>query len=61
MTATFNPPQRILMGSDFGFCWCPHGTYARELTHYVKLAGFKSMDALVAATHLLVPIQSYKA
>lgn len=40
----------ILMGSDFGFCWCPHGTYARELTHYVKLAGFSPMDALVAAT-----------
>jgi imidazolonepropionase-like amidohydrolase len=43
---------RILMGSDFGFSWCPHGTYARELTHYVKLAGFKPMDALVAATRL---------
>jgi imidazolonepropionase-like amidohydrolase len=43
---------RILIGSDFGFSWCPHGTYARELTHYVKLAGFKPMDALVAATQL---------
>ena len=43
---------RILMGSDFGFAWCPHGTYARELTHYVKLAGFSPMDALVAATKL---------
>ncbi|MCI0464961.1 MAG: amidohydrolase family protein [Gemmataceae bacterium] len=40
----------ILMGSDFGFSWCPHGTYARELTHYVKLAGFSPMEALVAAT-----------
>ncbi len=43
---------RILMGSDFGFSWCAHGTYARELTHYVKLAGYSAMDALVAATRL---------
>jgi imidazolonepropionase-like amidohydrolase len=40
------------MGGDFGFCWCPHGTYARELTHLVKLVGYKPMDALVAATRL---------
>jgi imidazolonepropionase-like amidohydrolase len=40
----------VLVGSDFGFAWCPHGTYARELTHYVKLAGFRPMDALVVAT-----------
>jgi imidazolonepropionase-like amidohydrolase len=40
----------VLVGSDFGFAWCPHGTYARELTHYVKLAGFRPMDVLVAAT-----------
>jgi imidazolonepropionase-like amidohydrolase len=40
----------VLMGSDFGFSWCPHGTYARELTHYVKLAGFSPMEAIVAAT-----------
>jgi imidazolonepropionase-like amidohydrolase len=43
---------RILMGSDFGFSWCPHGTYARELTHYVKLAGYSPMEAIVAATKL---------
>jgi imidazolonepropionase-like amidohydrolase len=43
---------KILIGSDFGFCWCPHGTYGRELTHLVKLVGFKPMDALVAATRL---------
>src|SRR5262245_35304247 len=40
----------ILMGSDFGFSWCPHGTYARELTHYVKLTGFSPMEALGAPT-----------
>ena len=43
---------KILMGSDFGFHWCPHGTYGREMTHYVKLAGLKPMEVLVAATKL---------
>jgi imidazolonepropionase-like amidohydrolase len=43
---------KVLIGSDFGFCWCPHGTYGRELTHLVKLVGYKPMDALVAATKL---------
>jgi imidazolonepropionase-like amidohydrolase len=43
---------KILMGSDFGFAWCPHGTYARELTHFVKLAGFSPMEVLLAATKL---------
>jgi imidazolonepropionase-like amidohydrolase len=43
---------RVLVGSDFGFSWCPHGTYARELTHYVKLAGFSPMEAIIAATKL---------
>jgi imidazolonepropionase-like amidohydrolase len=43
---------RILIGSDFGFTWCPHGTYGRELTHLVKLVGYTPMEALVAATRL---------
>jgi imidazolonepropionase-like amidohydrolase len=43
---------KILIGSDFGFSWCPHGTYGRELTHLVKLVGYKPMEALVAATRL---------
>ncbi len=43
---------KVLIGSDFGFSWCPHGTYGRELTHLVKLVGYKPMDALVAATRL---------
>ncbi len=41
---------KVLIGSDFGFSWCPHGTYARELTHLVKLVGLAPMDALVAGT-----------
>lgn len=43
---------KILVGSDFGFCWTPHGTYGRELTHLVKLIGYAPMDAIVAATKL---------
>src|SRR5262249_22620858 len=43
---------KILIGSDFGFCWCPHGTYGREFTHLVKLVGYKPMDAIVAGTQL---------
>jgi imidazolonepropionase-like amidohydrolase len=41
---------RILPGGDYGFAWCPHGTYARDLEHFVKLFGFTPMDAIVAAT-----------
>ncbi len=41
---------RLLVGGDFGFAWCPHGSYARELTHLVQLAGCRPMDVLLAAT-----------
>jgi imidazolonepropionase-like amidohydrolase len=41
---------KILIGSDFGFYWCPHGTYAREFTHLVKLVGLSPMEAIVAGT-----------
>lgn len=43
---------KILIGSDFGFSWTPHGTYGREFSHLVKLVGFKPMDAIVAGTKL---------
>jgi imidazolonepropionase-like amidohydrolase len=43
---------RVVAGGDFGCAWCPHGTYGRELTHLVHLAGYAPMDALVAATRL---------
>jgi imidazolonepropionase-like amidohydrolase len=41
---------RVLIGSGFGFCWCPHGCYGRELTHLVHLVGLAPMEAVVAAT-----------
>ncbi|MCU4182770.1 amidohydrolase family protein [Acidiferrimicrobium sp. IK] len=41
---------RVLPGGDYGFAWTPHGTYARDLVHFVKLFGFTPMEAIVAAT-----------
>ena len=41
---------RILPGGDYGFAWCPHGTYARDLQHMVQLFGFTPMETIVAAT-----------
>ncbi|QKX56025.1 uncharacterized protein TRUGW13939_03125 [Talaromyces rugulosus] len=40
----------ILPGGDYGFAWCPHGTYARDLDHFVKLLGFSPMESIIAAT-----------
>lgn len=40
----------ILPGGDYGFAWTPHGTYARDLEHFVKLLGFTSMESIIAAT-----------
>jgi hypothetical protein len=30
----------VLPGGDYGFAWTPHGTYARDLEHFVELLGF---------------------
>jgi imidazolonepropionase-like amidohydrolase len=43
---------RVLPGGDYGFAWNPHGTYARELQHFVELLGVSPADTLVAATRL---------
>lgn len=40
----------VLPGGDYGFAWTPHGTYARDLEHFVKLLGFTPMEAILAAT-----------
>lgn len=40
----------VLPGGDYGFAWTPHGTYARDLEHFVTLLGFSAMEAVVAAT-----------
>lgn len=41
---------KVLPGGDFGFAWAPHGTYARDLAHFVNLFGFTPMEAIIAAT-----------
>lgn len=43
---------RVLPGGDYGFAWTPHGTYARDLQHFVELLGFSPKDTLLAATAL---------
>uniref|UniRef100_A0A8H7TQ81 Amidohydrolase-related domain-containing protein n=1 Tax=Bionectria ochroleuca TaxID=29856 RepID=A0A8H7TQ81_BIOOC len=37
-------------GEDYGFAWTPHGTYARDLEHFVKLLGFSPHESIIAAT-----------
>lgn len=41
---------RIGLGGDYGFAWTPHGTYARELTFFVKDVGFSPMETITCAT-----------
>lgn len=43
---------RVLPGGDYGFAWTPHGTYARDLEHFVKLLGYTPLEALYSATAL---------
>jgi len=41
---------RVGMGGDYGFAWTPHGTYAKELTFFVKHVGFSPLDTITCAT-----------
>jgi imidazolonepropionase-like amidohydrolase len=41
---------RLGMGGDYGFAWTPHGTYAKELTFFVKYVGFTPLEVLTCAT-----------
>lgn len=43
---------RLLPGGDYGFAWTPHGTYARDLQHFVELFEYTPMEAIIAATAL---------
>lgn len=40
----------VLPGGDYGFAWTPHGTYARDLAHFVHILDFTPMESLIAAT-----------
>ena len=43
---------RILPGGDYGFAWCPIGTNARDIEHFVKLLKFSPMEVIESATRL---------
>lgn len=43
---------RVLPGGDYGFAWAPHGTYARDLAHWVNLFGYTTKESLICATAL---------
>jgi imidazolonepropionase-like amidohydrolase len=43
---------KILPGGDYGFAWTPHGTYARDLQHFVERFEYTPMEAILAATAL---------
>lgn len=40
----------VLPGGDYGFAWTPHGTYARDLQHFVERLEFTPHEAIIAAT-----------
>jgi imidazolonepropionase-like amidohydrolase len=41
---------RVIPGGDYGFIWCPHGEYAKDIELMVTDMGFSPMEAIVAAT-----------
>ncbi|KAF7165379.1 hypothetical protein CNMCM6106_001569 [Aspergillus hiratsukae] len=41
----------VLPGGDYGFAWTPHGTYARDLAHFVEHLRFTPHEAIIAATY----------
>jgi imidazolonepropionase-like amidohydrolase len=41
---------RLGMGGDYGFAWTPHGTYARELSFFVKHVGMTPLEVIKCAT-----------
>jgi imidazolonepropionase-like amidohydrolase len=41
---------RMCPGGDFGFAWCPHGEYAKDIQVFVDVIGFTPLEAIRAAT-----------
>ena len=41
---------RVVPGGDYGFVWCPHGEYAKDIELFVTDMGFSPMEAIVAST-----------
>ncbi len=52
---------RLGMGGDYGFAWNPHGTYAKELTFFVKHVGFSPLQTIRAATQTGAEIMGRQA
>ncbi|KAI1662858.1 composite domain of metallo-dependent hydrolase [Daldinia decipiens] len=50
---------KILPGGDYGFAWAPHGTYAKDLAHFVNLFGYTPKESLIAATALGGELMGY--
>lgn len=50
---------RVLPGGDYGFAWAPHGTYARDIAHFVNLFGYTPKESLIAATALGGELMGY--
>lgn len=38
------------LGGDYGFAWTPHGTYAKELSFFVRYVGFSPLETIRCAT-----------
>ncbi|MFM8408035.1 MAG: amidohydrolase family protein [Pirellulaceae bacterium] len=41
---------RLGMGGDYGFAWTPHGTYAKELSFFVRYVGLTPLEVISCAT-----------
>ena len=40
---------RLGMGGDYGFAWNPHGTYAKELSFFVRFVGLTPLEVIRCA------------
>ncbi len=41
---------RLIVGGDYGISIAPHGTYAKDLEHFVNLFGMSNAESLICAT-----------
>ncbi len=41
---------RLCPGGDFGFAWCPHGEYAKDIQVFVDVIGYTPLEAIRCAT-----------
>ncbi len=46
----FKSGGRLGLGGDYGFAWNPHGTYAKEISFFVRFVGFSPVQAIQCAT-----------